>query len=124
MTALTKEEFLANRELKRKHVPVPELGEDKYVILQELGAKPRIELIKKFGDDVEAATIEGPEALQLFVSLLAASLIEENGDLMCDGEADVNRLAGKLPDLLIRLGREALTLSGMSGEDLKETEKN
>lgn len=124
MTALTKQEFLSNKELKRKYVSVPELGKDKEVILQELGAQPRIDLLKKFGDEVEAATIEGPEALQLFVSLLAASLIEENGDLMCDTEADLNRLAGKLPDLLIRLGREALTLSGMSGEDLKETEKN
>lgn len=122
MKLLTREQFLNPTELKTKEVPTPELGEDTGVLIRELGSDGRIVLLREFGETVN---LEGPEALELRAKMLRLSLIDESGELMCPNAEDLDLILRKDMDLLIRLGDEALALSGIGGDDEDEdTAKN
>lgn len=114
MKILNREEFLNPRELKTKAVPTPELGDDCGVLIRELGADGKIACAREFGDAVD---LDGPKAVELRALVLRLSLVDEEGGLLCCEDGDLDRILGKNFDLVVRLGDEAMELSGFIGGD-------
>lgn len=123
MRLLNRDEFLNPTELPTKDVPTPELGEDSGVRMRVIGAAARYRLRAMFGDDVE---VEDDVAMRFYATLLAETVIGEDGEKLCRDDADIMALCDHDPDLLARLGEEASKLSkiGVTEEEVEEAEKN
>lgn len=116
MRFLTRDEIIDPTELKVIEVETPELGEGVGVRMRELGAASRYRMLSSLGDT--------EPILRFYSVILAESLIDENGERFCTGDAEA--ICERSVDLVLRLGKLAAELSSIdiSKNDIEDDIKN
>ncbi len=107
MPALTREQFLSPADLETQHFPMPEFGDDAYVVIRQLDGRQLKDLleIQKGGDD-----------LGFLAELLIRSIYDDDGNRLFDTEGDIDKVLGKHFVLLQRLAEAVLDLNGMNDD--------
>lgn len=117
---LSREEILANKNLPRETVHVPEWGG--YVTIKGMTASER--------DNFEASIIDKrgkrPQVntRNLRAKLVSRCAVQEDGTLMFPNETDIEALGILSASALSRLYDVASRLAGISEEDIEELAKN
>jgi hypothetical protein len=120
---LGREALLApSQSLKRKLVEIPSLGGS--IWLREISGRGLLE----YRERLEKLSKDSPEmnagnSLELMALLVAKTACDEDGKLLYT-EADVQALADNGLDLLLTLTGEAMALSGLPSETIKEVADN
>lgn len=120
MGSITKKKLFAPKDRKTIKVMLSEYGEweeDDYVLLRSLSAKELMNLSETFGKDVDESDSWG-----FVCKLLAKSLVNDKGELLLEGDEDIESLLGKSHALLKGLGDEAITLNGLDPDS--DSKKN
>ena len=108
--------FFLRPELKTVDVEINGLGR---VRLREFGAATQISLCDKFVAHAGKDTREmrGPDAIEFFADVLAESLVDEDGLLLCTQPGDRDRLKDMSVEVLQQLADAALDLNGLAEDD-------
>jgi hypothetical protein len=118
MKILTKDQKLAAEDLKKEPVEVPEWGGAVIVSTMTGAARDAFEY-EVYGMKGEDKNIENIRA-----KIVAAAVVDENGDPMFKGSADVVALGRKSVKALDRVFTVAKRLNGIGAKDMEELEKN
>ncbi|MCL6471077.1 MAG: hypothetical protein I4O48_22550 [Ralstonia sp.] len=118
--ALTKDQIISAADLPNKTVSVPEWGGDVIVRTMTGAARDAYEasmVVLKDGQRVADLT-------NMRAKLVAATLVDDAGQLLFAGAEEVEALAKKSASVLERLFRVAQDLNGMGAASVEDAQKN
>jgi hypothetical protein len=110
---LTKEQILAQNDLRTEQVEVPEWGGS--VTVRAMTSRER--------DAYEASMVEGDKYVNVRARLVASCLVDENGERMFSDE-DAEALGNKGASAMNRIFNVVTRINGFSDSDLEDLEKN
>lgn len=114
---LNKQQILAAKTWPTFDFEVPMWGGS--IRIRALSAGERLALAKEAGGD----KLDGEAAFRFFAKVICMSVIDDEGRLVFDTEADYQLLLARDWDTLQLVAQNVMRFNGMSGDD-GDTEKN
>jgi len=113
MPCLSKANFSKPFALKRERLPLPSVGPDSYVVLQELTGKALLELQARYASSGSTGD------LAFVLDLLALAVCDDEGVRLFDNADDVREHLTFGLETLRAIGEAAARVSGMVGDEKK-----